>query len=215
MAAEPVASQQVRCSSHPLVLAKLSELRDKRTVAARFRQLVKEITWLLAYEALADAPVQKRSVVTPVGRAAGAVLGPRIGLMPVLRAGLGMAEALSDLLPEASIWHLGMYRNEETHRPVIYYNRLPHSPPVDLALLLDPMLATAGSAVAAVDMLKEKGIERVLYLGLIAAQAGVDHLTAAHPDVRIHVAAIDRDLNDHAFIIPGLGDAGDRQFGTR
>ncbi len=204
----------VFASRHPIVQEKLTELRERTTPPPRFRALVRELSWLLAYEALADARTEGRTVKTPVGTATGHVLADRIGLVPILRAGIGMAEAALELLPAAPVWHLGMYRNEQTLEPVPYYNRLPPSPSVDLALVLDPMLATGGSARAAISILKRWGVPRIKFLGLIAAPEGVAALTAAHPDVPLHIAAIDERLNEHGFILPGLGDAGDRQFHT-
>jgi uracil phosphoribosyltransferase len=152
--------------------------------------------------------------MTPMGEAEGYKAEETIGLVPVLRAGLGMVEGVLQLLPNVQVWHIGLYRDEHTLRPVEYYNRLPDEPTVQLCLVLDPMLATGGSAVATVDILKRWGVPRIKYLGLIAAPEGVSRLSGAHPDVPIHVAAIDERLNEIGFIVPGLGDAGDRQFGT-
>lgn len=205
---------QVIPSRHPVVLQKLTELRDARTGPPRFRELVHELAWLLAYEALADARTAETPVQTPLARATGHALADRIGLVPILRAGIGMAEAVLELLPQAPVWHLGMYRNESTLEPVAYYNRLPPAPSVDLALVLDPMLATGGSARAAITILKRWGVPRIKFVGLIAAPEGVKAVIGEHADVPIHVAAIDERLNEHGFIVPGLGDAGDRQFHT-
>jgi uracil phosphoribosyltransferase len=201
-------------STHPLVRTKLTVLRDARTEPLPFRLRVRELTWLLAYEALADLAVIQTEVETPLTVAAGYRLAPRLGLVPILRAGITMADAMMELAPGAQVWHLGLYRDETTHRPVSYYNRLPPEPTVDVALVLDPMLATGGSAIAAVDVLKSWGVPEVRFVGLIAAPEGIAALHAQHPDVRIHVAAVDSHLNEQAFIVPGLGDAGDRQFGT-
>jgi uracil phosphoribosyltransferase len=197
-----------------VVLEKLTELRDRQTRPPRFRELVRELSWLLAYEALTDARTVETPVDTPLARATGHRVADRIGLVPILRAGIGMAEAVLELLPSAPVWHLGMYRNEDTLEPVPYYNRLPPTPSVDLALVLDPMLATGGSARAAISILKRWGVPRVKFVGLIAAPEGVAAVTAEHPDVPIHIAAVDERLNEHGFIVPGLGDAGDRQFYT-
>ncbi len=205
---------RVFVSSHPVVLQKLTELRDRRTGSPRFRALVRELSWLLAYEALADARTAVTAVETPVASAVGHTLADQIGLVPILRAGIGMAEAVLELLPSAPVWHLGMYRDEQTLEPVPYYNRLPPDPSVDLALVLDPMLATGGSARAAISILKRWGVPRIKFVGLIAAPEGVDAVAREHPDVPIHVAAVDERLNVHGFIVPGLGDAGDRQFCT-
>lgn len=204
----------VYVSRHPLVLHKLTVLRDKNTDHRQFRELVRELALLLCYEATQDLPLVPQKVMTPMGEAAGHQAQDAIGLVPVLRAGLGLVEGVMELLPNVQVWHIGLYRDEKTLRPVQYYNRLPTEPTVQVCLVLDPMLATGGSAVATVDILKKWGVKRIKYLGLIAAPEGVEKLTTAHPDVPIHVAAIDERLNEIGFIVPGLGDAGDRQFGT-
>ena len=193
---------------------KLTALRDRTTEPLAFRLRVRELTWLLAYEALSDLAVVETEVETPLARTVGFRLARRLGLVPILRAGITMADALMELAPSAQVWHLGLYRDEATHEPVHYYNRLPRAPTVDVALILDPMLATGGSAIAAVDVLKRWGVPDVRFLGLIAAPEGVRRLHAAHSDVRVYLAALDEHLNERAFIVPGLGDAGDRQFGT-
>lgn len=205
---------QVHVSTHPLVKHKLTVLRDAQTDHRSFRELVRELALLLVYEATQDLTLAPRAVQTPMGTAQGHKAEEAIGLVPVLRAGLGMVEGALMLLPSVQVWHIGLYRDEHTLRPVQYYNRLPESPKVQLCLILDPMLATGGSAVATVDILKKTGIPRIKYIGLIAAPEGVKRLSDAHPDVPIHVAAVDEKLNDVGFIVPGLGDAGDRQFGT-
>lgn len=205
---------QVFPSRHPVVMEKLTELRATITAPPRFRALVRELSWLLAYEALTDARLVDQPVTTPVGPATGHALADRIGLVPILRAGIGMADAVLELLPAAPVWHLGMYRNEDTLEPVPYYNRLPPAPSVDLALVLDPMLATGGSARAAITILKRWGVPRIKFLGLIAAPEGIAAVAGEHPDVPLHIAAVDERLNEHGFIVPGLGDAGDRQFRT-
>jgi len=205
---------QVQISNHPLVKHKLTKLRDMKTEHKKFRELVREIAILLAYEATADMKLHDVIVTSPMGRAAGHKLQEKIGLVPVLRAGLGMVEGIWEMMPSAEVWHIGLFRDEETLRPVQYYNKLPVSPTVDVCLVLDPMLATGGSAVATVDILKEWGARHIKFVGIIAAPEGVDRLTQAHPDVPIHIAAVDERLNDVGFIVPGLGDAGDRQFGT-
>jgi uracil phosphoribosyltransferase len=206
-------------SEHPLVRHKIAELRDVETRPERFRELVRELSLLLGYEATRDFPVEPVTVRTPLADAAGDRIGCVVGLIPILRAGLGMVDALLDMIPRAEVWHLGLYRDEATLRPVEYYNRLPSGRmpdrrTLDVCLVLDPMLATGGSAVAAVDVLKRWGSPRIKYLGLIAAPEGIQALSAAHPDVDVHVAAVDDHLNEHGYIVPGLGDAGDRQFGT-
>jgi uracil phosphoribosyltransferase len=201
-------------SQHPLVAHKLAHLRDKETDARKFRELVRELSALLAYEATADLRTVSRTVETPMGAAEGKELKFRIGLVPILRAGLGMVEGIWWLLPSAQVWHIGLYRDEETLKPVEYYNKLPVAPTVNVVLVLDPMLATGGSAVATVDILKEWGVEKIKFVGLIGAPEGIAHLQEHHPEVPIHLAAVDEKLNDIGYIVPGLGDAGDRQFGT-
>jgi uracil phosphoribosyltransferase len=201
-------------SSHPAVLHKLAVLRDEDTEPKKFREVVRELSWLLGYEALADAKVRPRTITTPMEEMEAHELGERIGLIPILRAGLGMVDAMLELMPTAQVWHLGLFRDERTLRPVEYYNKLPDSASVDLCLILDPMLATGGSATAAIDVLKRWGAVRIKLVNLIAAPEGVAAVQAAHPDVEIHCAALDRALNEKGYIMPGLGDAGDRQFGT-
>ena len=185
-----------------------------RTEPKKFRELVRELSWLLGYEALADAHLRTVAVDTPLERIDAATLADRIGLVPILRAGLGMVDAMLELMPTAEVWHLGLFRDERTLRPVEYYNKLPDSATVDLCLILDPMLATGGSATAAIEVLKRWGAHRIKLVNLIAAPEGVAAVRAAHPDVPIYCAALDRQLNDRGYILPGLGDAGDRQFGT-
>jgi uracil phosphoribosyltransferase len=205
---------QVYVSQHPLVRHKQTLLRRTETEPKKFRELVREITQVLIYEATADLPLEERAVTTPLAPYQGAEIGDRIGLIPILRAGLGMVDPVLELIPTARVWHLGLYRDHKTLEPVSYYNKLPSQPDIDLCLILDPMLATGGSATAAVEVLKQWGAARIKFLGLIAAPEGVERLGRAHPDVPIHLAAIDDHLNEHAYIVPGLGDAGDRQFGT-
>jgi uracil phosphoribosyltransferase len=204
-------------SHHPAVLHKLAILRDEATEPKKFREVVRELSWLLGYEALADARVRPLTVRTPIEETQAHELADRIGLVPILRAGLGMVDAMLELMPTAQVWHLGLFRDERTLRPVEYYNKLPDSASVDLCLILDPMLATGGSATAAIEVLKRWGAVkpvRIKLVNLIAAPEGVEAVTAAHPDVEIHCAALDRQLNEKGYIMPGLGDAGDRQFGT-
>jgi uracil phosphoribosyltransferase len=204
-------------SSHPAVLHKLALLRAEATEPKKFRELVREISWLVGYEALADARLRDLRVRTPIEDTDGVELADRIGLIPILRAGLGMVDAMLELMPTAQVWHLGLFRDERTLRPVEYYNRLPDSATVEMCLILDPMLATGGSATAAIEVLKKWGAVtpvRIKLVNLIAAPEGVRAVTEAHPDVHIHTAALDRQLNEKGFIMPGLGDAGDRQFGT-
>ncbi|MCB8984323.1 MAG: uracil phosphoribosyltransferase [Ardenticatenaceae bacterium] len=201
-------------SQHPLVKHKLTLLRDKRTKPKKFRELIRELAMLLCYEATADLAVTEVTVETPMETAVGHDLAEKVGLVPVLRAGLGMVDGIWEMMPGAEVWHIGLYRDEKTLKPVSYYNRLPTSPTVEVCLVLDPMLATGGSAVATVDILKRWGAQRIKFMGILAAPAGIERLQEAHPDVPIHIAKIDERLNDVGFILPGLGDAGDRQFGT-
>ncbi|MDQ2674367.1 MAG: uracil phosphoribosyltransferase [Chloroflexota bacterium] len=201
-------------SQHPLVAHKLAILRDKTTEPKKFREIVRELTWLLGYEAMADLETQPFPIETPLEPMTAARLEPRVGLIPILRAGLGMVDAMLELLPSAEVWHIGLYRDERTLKPVEYYNKLLDAATVQVCLVLDPMLATGGSATATIDILKQWGAARVKQVSLIAAPEGVATLTTAHPDVDVHVAALDSHLNERGYIVPGLGDAGDRQFGT-
>ena len=205
---------QVHVSDHPLVKHKLTKLRDVATKPKKFRELIREIAILLAYEATSDLSLEPASVTTPMGEAGGHSLQEKIGLVPVLRAGLGMVEGIWEMMPSAEVWHIGLYRDEDTLQPVEYYNKLPVIPTVQVCLVLDPMLATGGSAVATVSLLKKWGANRIKFVGILAAPEGVDALRTAHPDVSIHLATVDECLNDIGYIVPGLGDAGDRQFGT-
>ncbi|MEA3328106.1 MAG: uracil phosphoribosyltransferase [Chloroflexota bacterium] len=201
-------------STHPLVKHKLTKLRDKRTKPKKFRELVRELAALLTYEATADLAIQPVSIETPMAITEGSDLKEKIGLVPILRAGLGMVEGVWGLMPSAEVWHIGLYRDERTLKPVAYYNRLPIAPTVSVCLILDPMLATGGSAVATVDILKNWGVSKIKFIALIAAPEGIEFLHNKHPDVPIHLASIDDHLNEIGYIVPGLGDAGDRQFGT-
>ena len=201
-------------SQHPAVRHKLGILRDEATEPKKFREVVRELSWLLGYEALADAHTRQLDVRTPLEVMQGEELADRIGFIPILRAGLGMVDAFLELMPTAQVWHLGLFRDERTLRPVEYYNKLPNTSTVDLCLILDPMLATGGSATAAIEVLKKWGAVRIKLVNLIAAPEGVDAVLKAHPEVEIYTAALDRQLNEKGYIMPGLGDAGDRQFGT-
>ena len=201
-------------SSHPLVAHKLTLLRDIQTEPKKFRELIREIASLLVYEATADLLLQPKQVNTPLAPYNGTSLGEKIGLVPILRAGLGMVEGVWNLMPPAEVWHIGLYRDERTLKPVEYYNKLPIQPTVAVCLVLDPMLATGGSAVATVDVLKRWGVNKIKFVGIIGAPEGIRAMTEKHPEVPIHLAAIDERLNEHGYILPGLGDAGDRQFGT-
>ena len=204
----------VYASNHPLVKHKLSRLRDTRTDPKKFRELIREISALMAYEATADLAIQTRSVQTPLAVTNGYELKEKIGLVPILRAGLGMVEGIWGLMPSAEVWHIGLYRDERTLKPVEYYNKLPVEPTVSVCLILDPMLATGGSAVATVDVLKRWGVKKIKFVGIIGAPEGIRLMQLHHPEVPIYLAAIDERLNEHGYILPGLGDAGDRQFGT-
>lgn len=201
-------------SKHPLIRHKLALLRDSRTKPKQFRELVSELSIMIGYEATKDLVLDSITVETPMGQAAGEQLRDTIGLVPILRAGLGMVDGLLKLIPAMQVWHIGLYRDEKTLEPVSYYNKLPREATVDICLVCDPMLATGGSAIATVDVVKRWGVSHIKYLALIAAPEGVRALQEAHPDVDIYVAAVDSHLNDIGFIVPGLGDAGDRQFGT-
>lgn len=201
-------------SNHPLVKHKLTLLRDAETEPKRFRELVREVTWLLLYEATADLAPVERPVTTPMGSTVGKVLAEEIAFAPILRAGLTMVGPALEMIPTAHVWHIGLYRDEETLRPIEYYTNVPDKATAELAFILDPMLATGGSAVAAGDILKKSGVRRIKFVGLIAAPEGIEHLSSAHPDIPIHIAAVDEGLNEMGYIVPGLGDAGDRLFGT-
>lgn len=201
-------------SKHPLLAHKLTKLRDINTEPKKFRELIREIAGLLAYEVTADLQLNQIEVQTPLETASGFELKEKIGLIPILRAGLGMVEGIWELMPSAEVWHIGIYRDEKTLKPVEYYNKLPTEPTVSVCLILDPMLATGGSAVATVDVLKRWGVKRIKFVGIIGAPEGVAQLQKHHPDVPIYLAAMDNHLNEVGYIVPGLGDAGDRQFGT-
>lgn len=201
-------------SNHPLVAHKLAKLRSQSTEPKKFRELIREIAALLAYEATSDLATRNIEVETPLAVTQGQELVHKIGLVPILRAGLGMVEGIWELMPSAEVWHIGLYRDEKTLKPVEYYNKLPVEPTVSVCLILDPMLATGGSAVATVDILKNWGVRRIKFVGVLAAPEGIQRLQQAHPDVPIHLASVDDHLNEDGYIVPGLGDAGDRQFGT-
>lgn len=206
--------QGVHVSTHPLVAHHVARLRDPATRPPEFRRLVRQLTALVACEATAGLPTAAAEVPTPLGNAPARRIVDRIAIVPILRAGLGMADGLLDLLPDAEVWHVGLSRDEATLQPLEYYNRLPARSSATLALIADPMLATGGSAVRTCEILRTAGIGRIIYLALIAAPEGVERLRLGMPDVAIHVAALDAGLNAVGFIVPGLGDAGDRQFGT-
>lgn len=201
-------------SQHPMIKHKLGILRDKETEPQKFRQLVKEIAGLLAYEVMADLPTEPIDIQTPLAVAHCQTLQEKVGLVPILRAGLGMVEGFWSFIPSAEVWHIGLYRDEHTLKPVEYYNKLPTEPTVSMCLILDPMLATGGSATATIDVLKRWGVKRIKFVGLIGAPEGIAQVHKIHPEVPIHLACVDDHLNEIGYIVPGLGDAGDRQFGT-
>ncbi len=201
-------------SDHPLVAHKLSLLRQKETEPKKVRELVREISALLTYEVTADLQTTAVNIETPLKKTQGVHLTETIGLVPILRAGLGMVEGVWELMPSAEVWHIGLFRDERTLKPVEYYNKLPIEPTVSVCLVLDPMLATGGTAVATVDILKSWGVTKIKFVGIIGAPEGIRLMQEHHPEVPIHLAAVDEGLNEHGYILPGLGDAGDRQFGT-
>jgi len=205
---------RVHISQHPVMAHKMTALRDKNTPAPEFYRLVKEIGALLAYEATASLSLEPVDTETPMGPMRGQRLAGGIGIMPILRAGLGLAEGFRQVISDAQIWHLGLRRDEDTLQALEYYNRLPHRVDLQEAYAVDPMLATGGSAIDAVTILKIRGIPRISYVGIIAAPYGLLKLSQTHPDIDIYIAALDECLNERGFILPGLGDAGDRQFGT-
>ena len=206
----------VHVLDHPLIQHKLSILRNKNTSVKEFRELISEISGLMCYEATRNLPTREVEVQTPVAVAkCRRLAGKKMAIIPILRAGLGMVDAMVDLIPSAKIGHIGLYRDPETHLPVEYYCKLPEDIGNRQVFVVDPMLATGGSAVAAIDFLKQHGCKSIVMMNIIGAPEGVKAVQAAHPDVEIYLAALDEKLNDHAYIVPGLGDAGDRIFGTK
>lgn len=202
--------------NHPLIQHKLTFIRDINTSPKEFRELVDEVATLMAYEITRDTPLEEVEVQTPVAKARGRVIaGKKVALIPILRAGLGMTDGVLKLIPTARVGHIGVYRDPQTLQPVEYYGKLPEDIKERDAIVIDPMLATGGSAAAAISIVKEKGARNVKLMCLIAAPEGVTHVSTSHPDVDIYVAAVDERLNDHGYIVPGLGDAGDRLFGTK
>ncbi len=199
---------------HPLIQDKLTRLRDINTMNHNFRLLLEELTAFMVYEITRDYPLRRESVVTPLEKTTGMVLDTPVILVPILRAGTGMLRGVLDLIPTAKVGHIGLYRNPETLKPVEYYAKLPKSLGQAQVILVDPMLATGGSAIAAIDIIKKAGASKIQFLCLVAAPEGVGALSAAHSDVPIYAAALDRQLDEHGYILPGLGDAGDRVFGT-
>ena len=206
----------VHVLDHPLIQHKLAILRNKDTGVKEFRELISEISGLMCYEATRNLPTEEVLVETPVATAKCKILaGKKLAIVPILRAGLGMVDAMVDLIPSAKIGHIGLYRDPETHMPVEYYCKLPEDVDKREVFVVDPMLATGGSAVAAIDFLKKRGCKNIIMMNVIGCPEGVAAVQKAHPDVDIYIAALDEKLNDHAYIIPGLGDAGDRIFGTK
>ena len=206
----------IHIMDHPLIHHKLAVLRNKETPVKEFRELINEISGLMCYEATRNLPTMEVDVETPVAVAKCKMLaGKKLAIVPILRAGLGMVDALVDLIPSAKIGHIGLYRDPETHEPVEYYCKLPEDIGNRVTFVVDPMLATGGSAVAAIDFLKKHGCRNIVMMNIIGCPEGIKRVTDAHPDVDIYVAACDEKLNDHAYIVPGLGDAGDRIFGTK
>ncbi len=205
---------RVHISAHPVMAHKMTALRDINTQPPEFYRLVKEIGALLAYEATASLALEPHPIETPMQPMIGQRLAGGIGVTPILRAGLGLAEAFREVIPDVQVWHLGLRRDEQTLQAMEYYNRLPHKVDLQVAYAVDPMLATGGSAIDAINILKKRGIPRLSYVGIIAAPYGLLQLSQTHPDIDIYIAALDESLNDMGYIMPGLGDAGDRQFGT-
>lgn len=206
---------QVNIIDHPLIQHKLTIMRKKETSSADFRKLLEEITMLMGYEATRDLPLEDVEIETPIQKTVGKRLtGKKIAIVPVLRAGFGMVQGLLDLIPSARIGVIGLYRDPETLKPVEYYCKLPNIENRSF-IIVDPMLATGGSSVAAIQMLKDRGVKDIRLMCLVAAPEGVDTVNKVHPDVKIYTAAVDECLNEHGYIVPGLGDAGDRIFGTK
>ncbi len=201
---------------HPLIQHKISLLRDKNTNTKEFRELVSEIAMLMGYEVTRNMPLKEVEIETPIGTAKTKVIsGKKLGIIPILRAGLGMVDGMLRLIPMAKVGHIGLYRDPESLEPVEYYCKLPVDVEEREIVVLDPMLATGGSASAAIQFIKNRGVKNIKLMCLIAAKAGIERIQKDHPDVEIYCAAVDEILNDHAYIVPGLGDAGDRLFGTK
>ena len=206
----------VHVLDHPLIQHKLAVLRDKNTPVKEFRELISEIAGLMCYEATRNLPTEEVEVETPVAIAKCRKLsGKKLAIIPILRAGLGMVDTMVDLIPSAKIGHIGLYRDPETHMPVEYYCKLPEDIEHRKVFVVDPMLATGGSAIAAIDFLKKRGCKNIIMMNVIGCPEGVKAVQEAHPDVELYLAALDERLNEHAYIVPGLGDAGDRIFGTK
>lgn len=209
-------TENVQILDHPVIKHKISILRDINTGSNEFRSIIKEIAIILAYEATKDLDLEEYELTTPVTKATGyRISGKKLGIVPILRAGLGMVDGVLEVFPAAKIGHIGMYRDEETLMPVEYYSKLPNDVEKRDIIVVDPMLATGGSACDAIERLKEKGCKGIKFLSIIAAPEGIEKLREEHPDVRIVVAQLDEGLNENSYIVPGLGDAGDRLFGTK
>lgn len=209
-------NKSVTVFDHPLIAHKISILRDEKTGSKQFRELVEEIAMLMGYEAMRDLPLMEVDVKTPITVAKTKVIaGKKLAIVPILRAGLGMVGGILALVPSAKVGHVGLYRDPETHEPHEYYCKLPDDIDKRLVIILDPMLATGGSASAAIDFIKAKGCTNIKFMSIIAAPEGVERLASDHPDVQIYCGCVDQKLNDHKYIVPGLGDAGDRIFGTK
>jgi uracil phosphoribosyltransferase len=207
---------KVMVLDHPLIQHKVSLMRDKNTPVKEFRALAREVAMLMTYEVTRDLPTMDVDIETPICPAKVKMLaGKKLAIIPILRAGLGFVDGMLEIIPSAKVGHVGLYRDPETHKPVAYYNKVPEDIDKRRVIIIDPMLATGGSAVAAVDFLKEKGAKDICLMFLIAAPEGIEALTTAHPDVDVYIAAKDERLNEHDYIVPGLGDAGDRIFGTK
>ena len=207
---------KVTVMDHPLFIHKMSLLRDKKTSSKEFRELVKEVAMLMCYETTRDLPLKEVDIETPICTTKTKVIsGKALALVPILRAGLGMVDGMLSLIPAAKVGHIGLYRDPETFKPVEYYCKLPNNIELREVIVLDPMLATGGSAIDAINLLKEKGCANIKFVCLCAAPEGIEALTKAHPDVDVYCGAVDEKLNDHNYIVPGLGDAGDRIFGTK
>lgn len=207
-------SENILLIEHPVLSRDLTILRDVNTATGQFRYALKRISTILAYHALKELPLREFTVQTPIQETVGYDIAKPVTVVPILRAGLGLTGAITEFIPEAKIGHLGMYRDEKTHQPVDYYSKLPQDINKGIVLLVDPMLATGGSADDALSLLKKRGANNIRFISLISAPEGLQRLTKAHPEVQIITAAIDERLNEDAFIVPGLGDAGDRYFGT-
>ena len=207
---------QLHIINHPMVQHKLSIMRNKETGSKDFRQLLKEISLLMGYEVTRDIPLDPIEIETPICKmTARQVSGRKLAIVPILRAGLGMVEGLLELVPVARVGHIGLYRNEETHEPVVYYSKLPEDINTRMVIVTDPMLATGGSASDALTMLKKKGCTNIRLMCLVGVPEGIERVQREHPDIDIYLAAVDDHLNENAYIVPGLGDAGDRIFGTK